>query len=799
MKLVTVGAIIGLTLVALVLNGSTRSAAPLSPTISSAETDLLHARFRQAQLLLSQGRYFEARDVFRAAAERAETDSLARLAANYWNGAGFCSIAAMQYAAAHRDLTKARAVAETNRQPAALAHILNNLASLYMHMGQPAEAERLAREALAGPVEAEPAAKPRIQVQLAGALFDLGRINDAVRFYREAIDGLLDGDQTDLAVIALGSLGADSLDAGRTADAQWALEQGLSVARIHKLAEPAGILASLARLRARQGDNESAAKLFDAALAAPPNITPRWRIFADRARFRAQLGDLPNALADFREARRIAARLRADIVPADEDRVAVEKGLSPVMQGLVDTGNRLAGVRRGDALLRETFDAAEQDRLWSLRALLPAQGDWRSRLPERYWDLLARYQAGERASVGRGTDAETADAASLLDQMGKLEAQAAGDVPSGLPLGEGGESPLVHARHLLGTDSVLFSFYISNASSWVWAVDRDRVDVFRLPPAQKLRTDVAEFAAGLRQGVSTVDSGAALYNELFGQIPESYLRRGRWLLELDGPLYELPLAALVTKKASGSAPALYLIERATLETIPGALLLERGQIRPDGDFLGIADPVYNLADPRYKGVRKKPVLSLARAPNTARDVEACARALNPASARVLTGLAADVASVRSAAASAPSIIHFATHVVTEPGAQHGGLIALSLDSAGQMGLLGPREIAARPTRAELVVMNGCHSAQGEALPGAGLMGLTRAWIGAGARAVIATQWDIPDTARSLMPDFYAALRAEPDRGPGSALRHAQLLALNTPGGRENPAAWAGYFLLTRYP
>jgi CHAT domain-containing protein len=115
-----------------------------------------------------------------------------------------------------------------------------------------------------------------------------------------------------------------------------------------------------------------------------------------------------------------------------------------------------------------------------------------------------------------------------------------------------------------------------------------------------------------------------------------------------------------------------------------------------------------------------------------------------------------------------------------------------------MGMLSPREIVARAPGAKLVVMNGCHSAQGEALPGAGLMGLTRAWIGAGAMAVIATQWDIPDDdAQSLIADFYRALKAAPERGAAAALREAQLAALQSPDSRRLPSKWAGYFLLSR--
>ena len=72
------------------------------------------------------------------------------------------------------------------------------------------------------------------------------------------------------------------------------------------------------------------------------------------------------------------------------------------------------------------------------------------------------------------------------------------------------------------------------------------------------------------------------------------------------------------------------------------------------------------------------------------------------------------------------------------------------------------------------------------------MGLTRAWIGAGAKAVLATKWDVPDeAAESLMVRFYSALRASPERGAAYALREAQLEALSSEG--EPFGRWAGYF------
>ena len=149
-------------------------------------------------------------------------------------------------------------------------------------------------------------------------------------------------------------------------------------------------------------------------------------------------------------------------------------------------------------------------------------------------------------------------------------------------------------------------------------------------------------------------------------------------------------------------------------------------------------------------------------------------------------------SVRQAIRNETAVLHFATHVVTSPGDPQAGMIALSLNKSGAMELLGSNEILARPVKVALVVMNGCHSAQGAVLPGTGLMGLTRAWIGAGAGAVLATQWDIPDAAaQDFITAFYRSLRTTANFDPAVALRQAQLENLS------NPRNWAGYFLLSR--
>jgi CHAT domain-containing protein len=142
------------------------------------------------------------------------------------------------------------------------------------------------------------------------------------------------------------------------------------------------------------------------------------------------------------------------------------------------------------------------------------------------------------------------------------------------------------------------------------------------------------------------------------------------------------------------------------------------------------------------------------------------------------------------------VLHFATHVVAGTGDYGSGLIALSLAPRGGMELLGPREILASSVKANLVVMNGCHSALAESLPNSGRMGLTRAWLGAGANSVVATQWDLEDRdAQLFITRFYTALRANPGKGVAAALREAQLASLRA--NSSSVAQWAGYYLLSR--
>jgi CHAT domain-containing protein len=100
-----------------------------------------------------------------------------------------------------------------------------------------------------------------------------------------------------------------------------------------------------------------------------------------------------------------------------------------------------------------------------------------------------------------------------------------------------------------------------------------------------------------------------------------------------------------------------------------------------------------------------------------------------------------------------------------------------------------QEVAMLQVPDSLVILSGCKSAVGDAQPGAGLLGMVRAWLTAGAAGVIATYWAMPDSTGELFPPFYRHLAQVP---PAQALHLAQREMIASHSWRSAPAYWAAY-------
>ena len=266
-----------------------------------------------------------------------------------------------------------------------------------------------------------------------------------------------------------------------------------------------------------------------------------------------------------------------------------------------------------------------------------------------------------------------------------------------------------------------------------------------------------------------------------------------------------------------SASALALIRRETA-----------GRQAAQMTLAALADPVFDTGDPRLATARKKSFVNGLMA-NT-RSSESSPISLAPSeltrSARSFgrdgfcrlvfsnqeaeyitgfaprgstlkaTGFGASRSLVTSGELGRYRIIHFATHgLINSEHPELSGLVLSLVDQNGkpQDGFLRMSEIFNLRLPADLVVLSACQTALGKEIKGEGLVGLTRAFMYAGAERVVASLWQVDDQATAeLMRYFYRGMLKENLR-PAAALRAAQI-EMSKSSRWSAPYYWAGFVI-----
>jgi CHAT domain-containing protein len=137
------------------------------------------------------------------------------------------------------------------------------------------------------------------------------------------------------------------------------------------------------------------------------------------------------------------------------------------------------------------------------------------------------------------------------------------------------------------------------------------------------------------------------------------------------------------------------------------------------------------------------------------------------------------------------IIHLATNTFPQDCDQQDSPSVIALASSQQDdGWLKTEEIQNFNLKADLVVLAGCDTALGR-IAGDGVIGLSRAFLGAGADSIIGLLWDVSDISTvTLMSEFYGNLRKNMDKA--GALRQAMLETMKK---YPNPSDWAAFTLI----
>ncbi len=527
-------------------------------------------------------------------------------------------------------------------------------------------------------------------------------------------------------------------------------------------------------------------------------ISPQYYPLHIRAKILAGLGNSSAALIQFRQAVDAANTWRRNALPGDATSTRTVAELQEVYGDYTELAAETALAHNDASLARKALETLAENRAASLREQLARSFASNLRLPPAYFGLLTeiqRLQASVTLGQNRRDDEARLEQARL--KLSDLENELGLSAENSLTVPERklSRNSLRSVQFRLSGQELLLSFYLGNKKSFLWAVTKDQIVLYELPAGVSITRQVESLA----RSHGTADLSATL----FGQLPRALWSKRDWLITADGALLNVPFSTLVSQ--DGSSP---LIASHTIRFLPSEyLLITRTPEPAEPRFVGVGDPIYNLADSRRvhapvlaKAKHINSAITLARLVGSGKEVQNAAALSGLSDSTVLEGPEATVSALAQALKRPPEILHLALHVVSPEGRPQEAALALSLDASNMPELVTPETIAALRVPGSLVILSGCSSGQGQALPGAGVIGLSRAWLLAGAAAVIVSAWPTPDDSGTFFTSFYDHLRSNTAgslaQRAATALAHAQLDMRHAQGdGAASP--WATYSIISK--
>jgi len=461
-------------------------------------------------------------------------------------------------------------------------------------------------------------------------------------------------------------------------------------------------------------------------------------------------------------------------------------------------------------------------------------------------DLIAQEQAAERnrdfaqiqlaAEYAKSDQERSASRQLSLEASAKLASASADGMmvkvrqsfPQYASLADPGPADLAAAQAQLAPDETLVSFVFGRISSVALVVRPHGFEAVPLAIGEdSLAADVSDLRRAFVPALGRLPefdlkNAHALYQSLIAPL---HLDGVSHLIVVPGPvLSSLPLALLVTDEpaARDYQHAAWLIRKYALSEVPSArafvsLANEAAHRAPaPRPFLGLGAPSFTgangpagakaLADLTASCRAAGPVpAELLRAlpplPGSAHEVQTIGARIGGSGADILLGAQATEANFRAQPLDQFAIVYFATHGIL-PGELHcEGEPALALSppaspatTTATDGMLQASEIAQLKFNADLVVLSACNTAESmDGQGGGALQGLSDSFFAAGARAVLASHWEVPSAATEalMIGVFSPANRAQ---GLAQDLRQSQL-ALIDKTATAHPFYWAAFTII----
>jgi CHAT domain-containing protein len=404
----------------------------------------------------------------------------------------------------------------------------------------------------------------------------------------------------------------------------------------------------------------------------------------------------------------------------------------------------------------------------------------------------------------------------LLEQM-RLSDPRFASLDTGEPAG----LDEVRSRLLRSEDHLLLEYALGDSASYLWVVTNEDLALHRLPPRPVIETEAQALRSHLKNpapsgDAALVEAAEALFGTILEPAAKALEDAETVYIVPDGALHFIPFAALLAEKPSPPDPEADALSRNQyFSRLPFAfrktpvyygpsatslvmLASRRSQNPPAAPvaFLGVGDPVFSSDSSAVPSEENGLSTGLVPLPFTRNEVETIAGLFEPDQRTVLLGEdAAERTLVEPGYLARHRILHFATHGLIDERRPERSSLALSFPrEATEDGLLQASEIYRLRVEASLVVLSACETGVGRMVRGEGVLGLPRAFFYAGAPQVLVSLWSVSDRSTSqLMSAFYTEL-VRKDRTEGEALLRAKE-KLRRSDTFAHPFYWAPFVLM----
>jgi CHAT domain-containing protein len=580
-----------------------------------------------------------------------------------------------------------------------------------------------------------------------------------------------------------------------------------------------------------------------------------------RAQVGWKAGRRSEAIADLRHALDLAEQQRGRASGAEHERAAFFGNFTDAFEHMVawqaelgDAGEAFQAIERSHA--RSLLDEIG---VTGADLAIGRTAAERERLQQREGELRAQIASLEKqASLAKDVDTKArlqSELASARNALYEHYRDARGSNPIYRNLISTGSGPprLSQVQRRLVADGVILVYLLGEENSFALVARTDSARVVKLAlsdgdakalgvpagplTAQRLQAIlIGEKSDGVvtRLADSAAPTGdltprlAALWRGLVPESERQAILGGkvkRLLIVPDGPLALLPFEALVVE--SGNDPEYLLDAGPPIAYGPSATVLYNLAERPAANASSDREPVLALGDPAYDEAgagRPTPARSaladltsrsrystvggrLTRLPHSATEMQWVASDFNDAGikAATLSGANATERGVRYWS-SGRRVLHLACHGLSDQ--KYGnffGALALTpgpkgADDPFDDGFLTLTEIYELNLKGcELAILSACQTNYGPQQKGEGTWALSRGFLVAGARRVVASNWLVDDAAAATLVHQYCAELARTEKAGGPVNHAAALQAakryVRQQEGWKNPYYWASLVLV----